>query len=442
MTINNISIIDRIKEVSKNTDNPSEVLDKTITESTPEENLVSILTKSSEAKADLTFASLTIGDLVYDTLRIDPQVVESIEFARVEDLSNVFKFSLYANDLQGLPEASLEGHIDNIKGYVGERFVAEQLQSQGMEVEFPEDPNQEGFDLLVNGDQWQVKCVADKSTVLEHLDKNPDIPVFVNEEIATSLEGVPGVYPVQGFSLESIESTTRESIAAGDELLDYEIPFIAIAVAIGKNGYLMLNGKTDLRHGAINTVYDSSGYYVGGEIGSESLALVGALLGPYGIVVGGLIGAIGGGIYGRKIFSKVKKFIHTTNEEELLEKNLTEFLKKSYESSLKSKRIFENKVSLLINNLNNKGKDMKFLGDYADKRVFHERIYLDDKINKLKESIGNPRLLDPTSEDILIASINAITLSLRAKVHPHSVRLVMDNLVSSMKLLLDKRSKL
>ena len=50
--------------------------------------------------------------------------------------------------------------------------------------------NQAGYDLLVNGEEFQVKCVADISSVSNHFEKYPDIPVFINEEISLSLDFV------------------------------------------------------------------------------------------------------------------------------------------------------------------------------------------------------------------------------------------------------------
>lgn len=435
-------ILKIIRELAEQSSNPIDILNSQVNPSKPEEKLLSILSNSNVSKTDITIAGLTVGDLVYDTLRLDPNVIEAADFARTEDLGNVFKFSVYADRLKDLPGASYEGHIDNLKGFVGERFVAQQLQSEGMEVEFPEDPNQVGFDLLVNGDTFQVKCVADDSSILEHLGHNPDIPVYVNEEVASSLEGVPNVYPVDGFSLKAIENSTRETFDSGDDVLDFEIPLIAISVAIGKNTYMMWNGKTDFKYGAINVAYDVAGGIVGGEIGTSSLIYFGSLLGPYGAVVGGLVGAVGGSLYGRRLFSKTKRVIHTRKEEELAEKALREFISQSYIASKKSKRIFDTKLQTLINNLDQKGPAIEFLAKYAKKRISGERRYLKDKIQQLSIMRTNPRILDAQSEDILIAGLNGISLSLRAKVHPHSVKIAMDNLMESLQAVKEKREKL
>ena len=207
-----LSIIERIKDATKESNNPSEILSQPLNPSKPEEELLSILSSSDETKADLSFAGLTLGDLIYDTMRLDPRVVEGIDFAKTEDLGGLFQLKFAAN-YDTLKDIA-PGEFTRLKGYVGERFVASELQSQGMEVEFPPDPNQAGYDLLVNGDEFQVKCVADISSVSNHFEKYPDIPVFINEEIFESLEDMPNVYPVNGFSLEAVENSTRETIEA------------------------------------------------------------------------------------------------------------------------------------------------------------------------------------------------------------------------------------
>ena len=39
-----------------------------------------------------TFVSISAGDLIYDILRVDPRVIEGVDFLRKDDLSSVFAF--------------------------------------------------------------------------------------------------------------------------------------------------------------------------------------------------------------------------------------------------------------------------------------------------------------------------------------------------------------
>lgn len=44
---------------------------------------------SESAKEDLGYAGITLGDFLYDYIRIDPMVVQGVSFARHEDLHNL-----------------------------------------------------------------------------------------------------------------------------------------------------------------------------------------------------------------------------------------------------------------------------------------------------------------------------------------------------------------
>lgn len=58
-------------------------------------------------------------------------------------------------------EASIAGAMERLEGYTAERIVAAHLVAQGHIVEFADIPNQEGWDILVDGHPIQVKCVMD-----------------------------------------------------------------------------------------------------------------------------------------------------------------------------------------------------------------------------------------------------------------------------------------
>lgn len=435
------NIRDLIRHISETNDSSSAILQSPLSTSEKENRIRTLLVNPGTA-SDISLTGLTIGDLFYDMLRVDPDVIKGIDFARAEDIGDLFKFSVYSDKLSSLTEDSFEGTIHNLKGFVGERFVAQELSAAGMEVEFPDNPNQEGFDLLVNGQPFQVKCVADESAVYDHFERYPDIPVFANEEIASSLEGVDNVYTVKGFSLSEIENSTRESIESGVEILDCEIPLIVTSVAIGKNAYYMLNNKTDMQSASVNVTYDIAGGLVGGELGSSTMSLLGGLLGPYGIVVGGVIGAIGGATSGRRLFSRIKKIFHSRKEEKLAWIALQDFIKAAYNSSKKSRAIFEKKTGKIEDNLKNKTGVAANIEEYVIPRIKEERKYLNDKIKKLYDFKDKPENLDYVNCDILVASINAISLSLKAKVHPAAIIDSVDNLTESMKILQEKRSKL
>ena len=128
----------------------------------------SILTLDNAA-----IAGLTLSDFIYDMAAIDPRVIEATDFARKADISDVFQFSLFAESLRGLSEASFRGHHANLTGYTAERLVASQLVKDGHVVEIPDSASQPGYDLLIDGNEFQVKCVEPRLLRIY-----PDLPGF------------------------------------------------------------------------------------------------------------------------------------------------------------------------------------------------------------------------------------------------------------------------
>ena len=261
---------------------------------------------------DTMVAGMTVGDLVYDAVHIDPMVIEAADFVRAEDLSNLFRFSSFADRLVGLPHETFSGNISQIQGYVAERFVGQYLQGLGMEVEFPLSATKPGFDLLVNGDPFQVKCLSSPGAVFKHFKKYPGIPVFVNEEILHKLKGYEGiklgenVFSVPGFSHKAIVNTTKESVKTGHEMFDFEIPVISLAVVTARNLlYFYRYGPISMKDLALNVATEWTTTTIGGFVGSKALALsMMVLFGPAGAIVGGATGAIAGSFLGRKVISE------------------------------------------------------------------------------------------------------------------------------------------
>lgn len=194
----------------------------------------------------LPLAAMTLGDLLYDVARIDPTVMEAADFSRAEEIGDLVGFALFADCASQATASSLAGNLANLQGYVAERLVAQQLQSQGVEVSFPSTANNPGYDLLVNGEPFQVKCLADVSGVREHMSAYPDIPILVNEDLAPALAGESGVYPVPGLIHADVVDITRETVEAGAALGTLEIPAISLALASGRVCFALYRGQTDL----------------------------------------------------------------------------------------------------------------------------------------------------------------------------------------------------
>lgn len=334
--------------------------------------------------SDTMVAGMTVGDLVYDIAHLDPLVLEAADFVRTDDLSDIFSYSVFADDLAGLPPQSFDGHLSQLQGYVAERFVGQYLQGLGAEVEFPESAAEPGYDLLVNGDPFQVKCLFGPGGVLEHFDKYPDIPVFVNEEILSSLEGYEqlaageNLFSVPGFTHEEIVGMTESSLKAGHEVLDFEIPFISLAVVTARNlleyyryGPIV---KKDL---VMNMATEFTSMTAGGFVGSKALGLpMMILFGPAGAVVGGAAGAIAGSVLGRKVvFQEYRDRRHAQKERRRLETRLEDLASSAVKKSRTILTVQDSKLERLRKAQKKESPMVSGIREYVTWRLEQERSY-------------------------------------------------------------------
>ena len=134
-----------------------------------------------EARATAAVAALTLGDIAYSAAAIDASVIRAADFVRVDVLDNPLAFADFARRIQELSPAGIIGAVSNVKGYVAEQVVAADLIANGYQVELPATPNEPGWDLLVDGEKFQVKCLDDIGGLKAHFDKY-DYPVLANSE--------------------------------------------------------------------------------------------------------------------------------------------------------------------------------------------------------------------------------------------------------------------
>lgn len=102
----------------------------------------------------VAISTISVGEFFYDFIMLDHMAVEGIDFAREEDLSHLFSLSEFAKTVD---TTSLTGDMAQLQGYVAERMIGSELQARGHDVEFPATSNQAGYDLLVDGEPFQVK---------------------------------------------------------------------------------------------------------------------------------------------------------------------------------------------------------------------------------------------------------------------------------------------
>jgi len=244
------------------------------------------------------YAALTFGDLLYDWVRIDPRVVDALDFAHVTDVADIFSVARYADGLQALGDAAHLGNVTRLQGYVAEQMVAGMLRAQGAEVAFPQSPHQPGYDLIVNGTDCQVKCVGDPTGVYEHLGRYPDIPVLVNEELAKYFPDDDRVMPLPGLNHDAVHQITESSLQAGADLLDLQIPLFSVTLEAARNAIAIARKHTDWWTAAGNVGIDSIAKIVGGKAGAVTVAATAGLIGITGgrfVVVAPVLGAVGKG---------------------------------------------------------------------------------------------------------------------------------------------------
>ncbi|OHV08016.1 hypothetical protein [Kushneria phosphatilytica] len=172
----------------------------------------------------LAMGLMTIGDIIYCRAAIDPEAIAAADFSRVADINDTLDFAQLADQIMGGSDASMLGGISQLKGYVAEQAVAARLVAAGHTVSLPDTANNPGWDLLVDGQPFQVKFHASLAGLREHFE-HYHYPVIANTELTGVVERLPdewtdNVFFLEGLSNELIEEVTRESLAAGAELLN------------------------------------------------------------------------------------------------------------------------------------------------------------------------------------------------------------------------------
>lgn len=247
------------------------------------------------------FATLSVGDLLYDTFRIDPLAVEGIDFARAADLSDILHLARFAEGLAALSGRSETGAIAQLHGYVAERVAAHALLAMGADVSFPATSTQAGWDLLVNGQRFQVKCLATPAGVHEHLSRYPDIPVICNSELGRYFTGDDRVTTLAGLNHDDVVTITRGTLDGAADLLDLQIPLIATTVGAARAATAILFSGADpvtaLQAAAVGVAAGAGGGKVGAAaagVALGALGVAGSWLTIMAPMFGGILGFKGG----------------------------------------------------------------------------------------------------------------------------------------------------
>lgn len=250
---------------------------------------------AGDEKANATiFGTLTVGDILYHYYAVDPTTVTAANFSRIADIEGRITFSQLAEDILDGSNQEVLGGINQLKGYVAEKAVASELVAAGHAVSFPENSNEPGFDLLVDGQPFQVKFHATPEGIREHF-KKYDQPVFANSEFAEDIpdEWKDQVYFLDGLSNELVTDVTESSLNAGSNLFDSAVVTSVGVIAVGRGVLAYRRGRISgqqaieqvLLDGTVRVGLAGSGAVVGSAAGF-------AVFGPAGAWVFGAGGPI------------------------------------------------------------------------------------------------------------------------------------------------------
>lgn len=302
------------------------LLNQTINKYDPKLAVNDFLFPRNQPSSELAALSiLTVGDLLFDMSSIDKDVIEATDFARSADISDEFSFAVLADSILSLPISSQIGHEANILGYTAERVVAAKLRDQGHLVSFPTDANQAGYDLLVDGKEFQVKCSggSDLQLLETHFSKYPETPVMANGELAEMIldknpEWASQVFFVEGYTHEFTNNLVTTSIEAGASLYETGIiPFLA-SVSAARNSYLWLKNKQSLQDASFNVALDTAAKGALSVMGGFAGKGIGLLLfGPAGGIVFGGAGAVLSTTQSHRIIDPFDKVLDKEKDQQL-----------------------------------------------------------------------------------------------------------------------------
>jgi|TARA_Y100000294_G_C8533141_1_gene327877 hypothetical protein len=394
------------------------------------------------------FAGLSVGDLFYDYLRVDPLVVRALDASHpnldknydygIEDLSNPIKAGWFKKkrfeDFEkesSNPEKSWSHHESRDSGYYAERHYGHQFQSQGSEVEFPEDPNNPGFDLIVNKTPIQSK-LGSGHLLDKHFEKYPDIKVVANNQaiedhLIRHPENANKVFyggdgkVIQQHYLDNSES--MQEIIEDEEFFSLPISeavSVGLIISAGRNSYKFIQNKKSFNEALVDTGIDTAS-----RAGSISLSAgVGSIIigtlsgGPYGYIAGKFVGGILGLYPGRKISTIIKHSIRCKDEQDILAKAIKNYLEKLSSIFKENNKTLEKKYEFLEANLAKGNKTNQEIWKLLKLKLEDETKYKKAIDSKIKNSIKDVYFLDQKAECLSSLADEAIFLGNKIGIGP------------------------
>jgi hypothetical protein len=365
----------------------AKILDTPISSQSGQNNNVEdFLFPNIKSKPDnIIVSAVTVGDMIFDLSGIDPEVIKAADFSYGDTLDGPFVFADFAEEVLDLSPRSIIGHEANLTGYTAERLAASKLTENGHVVSFPDSPSEPGYDLLVDGVQFQVKCIQpDNIHILEtHFDKYPDIPVIVNSEIAEVIadrsdEWVSQVFFLDEYTYEFTHDLVTSTLEAGAEVGDFEIVPTIAAISLAKNAHGWWKGKQSLQESAYSFTIDTASKGVMALAGGFTGKTFGLLMfGPAGSYIFGGVFAVAASSQGHILTDIIDKKLDPIQDELLRSKS--DDLMRTCNEHLEDKIIaIEKKMNELPQNE---------LGDAMRYRWQWELVFVRSKINQIEHMI-------------------------------------------------------
>lgn len=373
----------------------------------------------------VNLALLSIGDVIYNLAAINPTVINALDFSRVDDISDALDFAGFAQSIMAMSPISVSGAVNNLKGYVAEQFVAMELISQGHQVSFPDTSNQAGWDLLVDGERFQVKCLGERNGLEEHFSKY-DFPVIANSELSDNLsdDWADKVFFIDGFSNEFIVNLTDSSLSHGATSLSPDVPLFAFTMSAIENYKQFKKGAVNIEQ-AIHQVM------------LEGTAKIG--LATFGGFTGNAIGLLAFGPAGALVFGTTLPIIVQAQSTRLIKgvNKYTDRYKIWSEKARDTSTAFvdainesiDKKIDIVKSKLDALGYGL--LSHYMRARFYQDILYLCEMRSKVK-------YLSDNMTDIEKSMFDLITLAGTSTIHPVHYQRELDEIIN----IIEERPKL
>jgi len=408
---------------------------------------------------ETTYAGLSVGDLFYDYLRVDPEVVKTLNLIHPNDeINNPIEAGWYKKnkfesfqEKSNNPDQAWTGHENRDLGYSGERFYGQNFQNQYSEVEYASSLNNPGWDLKVNGIEIQSK-VGSSRLIDEHFKKyppeeHPDRLVVANSEAAKDYisrhpENADKI--IDGGPLKPIKDQYFDSSNSAQEIFHdedfFSVPIaesisIGLLIAAGKNTFKFIQKKKTFSEALIDTGIDTASR--AGSIGLSASAgslIIGTLSGgPYGYIAGKFVGGVLGLYPGRKISTVIKHSLRCKDELTQLEEAIKDYLRKLNSISLENKEIFKNKEETLNKYLSDKDKITSEFWEYIELKINDEKKYKDSISKKISQSIEDVWSLNQKVEHLSSIADETIFLGRKIGIGPIFLKNEFEKLVEASK---------